>query len=524
MFQADQFSRAVQEGIFYPRWLLDSNNGYGSPNFIFYSPLSYYFVAAINLLISSLVTSMIIAIWFSFFLSGLTMFIASRKIFGRSGSLLAAIIYQILPFHLLDLYARGTFAELFAFLWFPFIILFMHDLFEKSTKTALIGLSMSYAALILTHLVSGFIFTFVIGSYLVYNAFFLKDKKPFIKTSLSLSLGLGLSSFFLVPAILERKFVHIEYLITCPACDYKKNFLFIWGKVQSVLQHFYIQLNIGVALEIMLFIVLILLVLSNQQRLKRWNTSNFFIYTFLFALFLATPLSKPVWNFIPFFPILQFPWRWVPVMELSLCLLIGDIFSYEDRPSLKSTDIKKRMVIYLILPISLFSCFIIFKTQIVPQDIMIRKLDPQEIKLHMDPTIEYIPIWVSNIGILSEQKNDKLSVMSGMAQYDVIEWRSEKRVFHIKASRFSVLKISTFYYPGWIASLDGRDISIAVEKQTAAMLVNIPEGDHILKLIFKDTPLRYYGRIISLLSLLLLVVIFMSDILKRKSKCEPSLE
>src|SRR4030042_2647515 len=66
-FQANQFDRAIRDGVFYPRWIPDANNGYGSANFIFYAPLSYYLVSAIRLFKPSLTTAMIAVIWLGFF-------------------------------------------------------------------------------------------------------------------------------------------------------------------------------------------------------------------------------------------------------------------------------------------------------------------------------------------------------------------------------------------------------------------------------------------------------------------------
>jgi uncharacterized membrane protein len=38
------FSQQISEGILYPRWLAGDNYGYGSPTFVFYPPLVYYFI------------------------------------------------------------------------------------------------------------------------------------------------------------------------------------------------------------------------------------------------------------------------------------------------------------------------------------------------------------------------------------------------------------------------------------------------------------------------------------------------
>ena len=45
-------------------------------------------------------------------------------------------------------------------------------------------------------------------------------------------------------------------------------------------------------------------------------------------------------------------------------------------------------------------------------------------------------------------------------------------------------------------------ISASFVAITGAILIEIPEGEHILELKFTDTPVRYYGKLISLISLL----------------------
>ena len=513
VFQADQFNRAIHEGILYPRWVLDLNNGYGSASFIFYSPLSYYLVSGINILTPSITIAMITAIWFGIFFSGVTMFVATRKILGGSGSALPAVIYQILPFHLWNIYIRGTFAELFAFIWFPLIILFLHKTIESRNKASVVGLSISYAGLILTHLVSGFIFTIVIGAYFIYNYFLLKDKKRLLKTLFALILGLGLSSVYLIPVIFERKFVQIEYLVNCLICDYKKNFLFMWDKFQPGLQSFYFPLHVMVILEFILFLFIVLLILKNRQIVSNRPHLNFFIFLFLFAFFLTTPLSIPVWDFMPGFPFLQFPWRWVPMLELSLCFLIGAIFSVEDMSTLRSSTLR-RAIIYLLIIISLASFVKISRSKIIPNKLIDEIMNPVQIKGIIDPVNEYTPIWATNIKkIISEVKNDRVLVISGAALTTITEWKSEKRVITIKASTPTLLRISTFYYPGWEAEIDRHRAQIKIEKESGAMLIDIPDGEHTLMLKFVDTPLRCYAKIISSGSFF--IIVFLALLSKR---------
>lgn len=113
--------------------------------------------------------------------------------------------------------------------------------------------------------------------------------------------------------------------------------------------------------------------------------------------------------------------------------------------------------------------------------------------------------------ILSEEKSERVSVLSGIAQFDVNEWKSEKRVISIKASTPALLRVSTFYYPGWKAAIDGKNTKIMIEKNTGVMLLDIPKGEHTLELRFKDTPLRYYSKVISFISCFIIAFLVMTQ-------------
>ena len=115
---------------------------------------------------------------------------------------------------------------------------------------------------------------------------------------------------------------------------------------------------------------------------------------------------------------------------------------------------------------------------------------------------------------MSEKKNDTVSAVSGTALTNIEEWKSEKRVIDIIAFTPSLLRVSTFYYPGWNAEVDGQAF-IAAEKKSGAMLIEVPAGKHTIRLSFVDTPLRYYAKLISLISCLLIVFLAFYQVLRR---------
>jgi hypothetical protein len=494
-FHAGQFASALHEGFFPPRWALDAYHGYGSPYFIFYAPMSYAFVAAFQHFFPPLF-AFITAIWLSFFLSGTAMFIAVTRIFGRAAGFWAAFFYQIMPFHLFGLYQVGGFAELFAFVWFPLIIYFACDLKKGGGRRAFLGLSLSYAGLVMTHLVSAFIFSFIIGLYLIYGFLTGDNKTKMIPPILALLLGLGLSSVYLMPAAFEQKFVHIDSIIKYWYGNYRNNYLSVPDVLHQ--QGFQLWMRIYTFMELLLFLVIILLLHEKRRGMTGAGEKNFFVLFFVTSLLMTTPLSGPVWAIVPGLPMIQFPWRWLSMVEVSLAFLIGAVFSTEERPGIRSSDLKKRMTVYLLLVFVVAAINIVINIKLLPVSYYDKFVGLRE----------YTPIWVTDREkVLSEVRPPKVLPVAGTASCRVTLWKSEERKFSVEAPTPVTLRIATFYFPGWKAGLDHHSVLIRIEQGTGAMLLDVPAGRHEVLLRFGDTPLRRDAGIISLVSLFMLAAI-----------------
>jgi hypothetical protein len=515
IFQADQFLEGIRSGLLYPRWLADANNGYGSPNFIFYAPLTYYLVVFVHLWEPSMIMSMVYVIWAGFFLSGLTMFLAARKMYGIRGSLLSAVVYQMLPFHVINLYHRGAFAELLAFSFLPLFFCFLVK--SGKSRLSMAGLSLTYAGLIFTHLVTGFIFTVFAGVYLLYGLCFSGEKKTLLKTAVSLLIGLGISAVYLVPAVMERKYVHIDVLLI-GIYQFAGNFMFDFRG--HLFEIFYRLLNMTVLLEMSFFLLIVLLLKKLSAEEIRKDPNRFLILVFIGAFFLTTPLSRPVWDLIPQFPFLQFPWRWIIVMELSLCFLIASSYSLVKAKDSRLAAFVKTFVMVLLILLAQLPKQNIHNATISENDLVrLKRLDQWENVL--DEKLEYLPIWTTNReNVLTRTSGDRVAVISGQASTRVAEWAPESRTIEVRALSDAVIRISTFYYPGWEITRDEGYAAMDVERETGSLLVSVPGGAHAILATFGDTRLRRISKYASAGSLLLLIPVTMlfgtSNVPKRK--------
>jgi uncharacterized membrane protein YfhO len=53
-----------------------------------------------------------------------------------------------------------------------------------------------------------------------------------------------------------------------------------------------------------------------------------------------------------------------------------------------------------------------------------------------------------------------------------------------------------------------------IDKDSGSMVVEVPEGRHNIELTFKDTSVRYYGKVISIVSLVMIAFVCLFRIRK----------
>ena len=67
----------------------------------------------------------------------------------------------------------------------------------------------------------------------------------------------------------------------------------------------------------------------------------------------------------------------------------------------------------------------------------------------------------------------------------------------------------TFYFPGWNVYIDNKltDIEFQNSLYRGVITYYVPEGKHVVSVIFEDTLIRKAGKIISAMSILLFILL-----------------
>ena len=481
---AGQFHHALMDGALYPRWV-DTPFGYGSPVFIFYAPLGFYLISIIKFITGSLILSIKLVICLSFFLSGITMFFFVRNLNGDRAGFVSAILYQLIPYHTFNLFTRGVFPELLAFIWFPLILLFIRKMFLDKKPITIAFTGLAYAGLIMTHLVSAFMFTFVMIGYGLYLTF-IEKKSGLLSMLITMLLGLGLSSVYLLPVVFERAFIHIEFI---KFFNYTDCFLFLSKNLSD--RHFYPIPHWIFIIEAGFVIFSILLI--KRKFIDRRNV--LFVLLLSVSLLLTLPLSSLIWKYVPEFSNLQFPWRWLMVSGFSLSALAGTVIV-----NLKGST--RTITILFILPMLILSFLNIRQVSFFTNEDTDRWIKSPVLYA----PIEYRPIWLQQ-----HRKNlpptEKVLIARGVGSVDIVEWTAHRRILLAEGKTDLTLKVSTFYFPGWTAEIDGKSYNILIDKENGSMILEIPKGRHEIQLTFRDTQVRILGTIISISSLFLMLAL-----------------
>ena len=364
-----QFNKAIEDGVWYPRWAPDFAFGYGYPFFNIYGPLSSYAGEGLHLAGLDLVTSVKVVFGLSAVLSGVTMYLFVRSLLGRPAGLIAALVYVYIPYHIFDLYVRAALAESVGFVFVPLVLWGFYSAVTRPRLTAVLWSALAYAGLMFTSNLLALLFTPILGLYVatmigwqLFGSGVSSAGRPVspadgsnkswtrlpqrlaanrlgsailagLPPTVVLCLGLGLSAIFWLPAFLEYRFVRVDQWVGGRFAfgdDFVEIFQLFsprWGFGASIPgPDDDTGFQVGLAAAV-LFIVSFLVVPRISDVLVR-RTLYFFQFMTIVLLFLTTPASSFVWTLLPLSSFAQFPWRLLVIVAPFISIVAGTVMTY----------------------------------------------------------------------------------------------------------------------------------------------------------------------------------------------------
>lgn len=488
------FQNSLQNGHFYPSWSNMPNFGFGDIGIRFYPPFSYYVLVVFQWITGSWFYTSILTFWFWFFISGTGAYLWAKEWFSNRASLIAAIVYVLAPYHVNQIYNAFTYAEFAAASIVPFCFLFITRICRNGKLSDVLWLAFFYALLILTHLPMT-----VIGSLslAIYSLFSLPRKDVYstcLKVSGSVSLGLLLSAFYWVRMVSELDFVnHATQQFTSDAYDFHSNFLAGFLYV-SAAEYDERTLWFG---DLVLIITLGFIVpcaaifyLNIKSSFKPKLLAVFAL--FVFSVFMSTPLSLPVWENLGVLQKVQFPWRWLAIISLSGTIFTAAGFEYLD------VTFRTKLRPLAIMTIGLVVAAIIFTfSQIIKPAIFIshEEFNKKIESLSSSESYEcWWTIWAKKEALSNQEK---VSVTE--RNVSIKSWNETERSFLITEGESQNVRIATFYYPYWQATVN--NIPVIIENdENGVILVPVPKEESLVKVYFQEPLSVKIASIVSIFS------------------------
>src|ERR1700723_897061 len=320
-------------GIPYPHWMGSANYGAGEPRFMFYPPLAWMLGAALGLALPWTLVPVALV-----FLVLAATGLATRALAG------CATLFS--GFALFTAYERTAFAELMGGFWIPLLLLFaLRDrrteapLWQRTLDGSALPLALVIAGCWLSDGPVGVMASYLLAAVATMASVLARSWAPLLRASIASALGIGLAGLYLIPAAREQGWADLGAAVNLPVFQIENNFLFM-RFADAKLAPFTAFLERASWLAVGMIGVALASagVLWLRSRRPAWKTDHsqkpglarilgqWWIPIGLIpgvVLVLLLPVSLPVWHLLPKLRFLQYPWRWLLVLEAPTALLFS---------------------------------------------------------------------------------------------------------------------------------------------------------------------------------------------------------
>lgn len=517
VFRVHQMVKCLKDFQIPCRWIPDMGYQYGYPQFNFYPPSVFYLGGILNLLGVQAIDTVKILFILGFVLSALTMFLFLKTMLGEWPAFVGAMLYSWVPYKAAEVYVRGSLSEFWAFVFFPLIFWSSLQLIRLGKLKYALYLAFSIGLLLTTHNLMSFIFLPIFGIWVVTLTIVWKKWLEFSKIILGSLLGLGLAAFFILPVIFEGKFVHLETL-TGGYFDWRQHFVDLnqlffsnhFGYGSSYLgPNDDLALSTGIVQWILGVLAVILALLFLKKERKIAAIVLILATVELVVLFLMHQKSSFIWELIPYFSWLQFPWRFLSDSAFILSLL-GALAIF----IIKRFNEKLGIILGITVVLSLFLLHVsFFKPKAWLEISDADKFSGGSWEKQLTISIfDYLPIYAK----LPPNKKapDLPEVLDGEVAFTSYKKGSNYQIGEVEVKKEAIIRIPLFDFPGMEVLVDGQKTShrnddCRNEEYCLGLITfKVPSGQYTIKAELKDTLVRSISNIITGISIFIIGGLF----------------
>jgi 6-pyruvoyl-tetrahydropterin synthase-like protein len=497
------FYDAIAGGNFYPGWLAESNGGYGDPSFRFYPPALYYLLGLFRFCTGEWYVATLLTFGLISVAGGLGIYLWARSILSAYEAASAGLIYALAPYHLNQLYQATMLAEWAGAAVLPFLFAFLERICARGKRSDSAKFAACYALLVLTHLPLTVIGSLALLVYALVRIESGRRVQTLAKLAAAAALGLCASSIYWVTMVSEMRWIGINTVAYDSSVDYRYNFLLSTFSPDNLNVWW---MNILTLMTLLLSAPMFLLVRRHVWR-DRPQLRPVVVLT-AFALFMALPLSRPVWWLLSPLQQTQFPWRWLALISMGVAVLAGAGLALVDQTGQGSARVK-RLAIMAAMSISVVFTLshVVREAKFLPRQAFEQTLSA----VRGTASVNYwFPVWAS-----AKPRAMNTAVEAGNRAVVVQSWTPESRRFSVAAGDATEARVKTFYYPHWTARSGQQLLNTRADKD-GALLISLPHDAVSVDLNFVEPRRSHISSYASLAGFMFIGVLGMPLSWRRK--------
>ncbi len=464
-----EFARMLGAGYLFPRWGPNLNSGYGIPIFEYNYPFPNYVGSLLRALTHDAVYAFQMSMGVGYILVAIGMFYWLSVLFSPFAAFIGATVGAFVPYLFVDMYVRGSIGEIWATA-FLFWALFCIE------RKRYAWFALVYALLILSHNILGMLYTPFLLGYAI-----LRDKKVL----LWMLVGIGLSAYFWLPALVESR-----YVVGLNTVNFREHFVQFyellipsWGTEFSGVGSFTNKISFQIGMAPLIAIVGAFWIGRSEGDKKKKQLFSYLLLVTALCIFLMLSFSVSLWEIFRPLQFMQYPWR--------LLSFIVPVAAYST--AFWAARIKKIWVgicigIAAVLLASSYARPVLYQ----PRNEAYYLARPNFTDGTSSMGNSFSTIWT---GWKDTRPSAAVTIQNGKL---IASSRSNylDKEFRVRMEKDEQIRINTTYFPGWRVTVDSHVMPILYH-QSGLIEVLVPHGDHTIHAWFGETQPRLIGDILS---------------------------